>query len=154
VCGGPEIEKGWPRTMRTLSTWSRNDDGTENPFCGTVRYRTTFKWSGGAKRLRLDLGRVCDSVRVRVNGREAGACIMAPYRVDVPADALKAGENVLEAEVTSVGANRVRDLDNRKVEWKVFGDINIVGRNYRPFDASKWPLRDAGLIGPVRLLSE
>ena len=89
--------------------------------------------------------------RVRVNGVCAGARIMPPYRVEIPAGTLRAGENVLEVEVTNVGANRIRDLDKRKVEWKIFGDINIVGRNYRPFDASKWPLRDAGLFGPVTL---
>ena len=154
VCGGPDMEKGWPRTMQTLTSWSRNDDGTENPFCGTIRYRTTFTLDGDdtSKGATLDLGRVCESARVRVNGVEAGARIMPPYRVEIPAGVLKAGENVLEVEVTNVGANRIRDLDKRKVTWKIFGDINIVGRNYRPFDASKWPLRDAGLFGPVRLL--
>ena len=153
VCGGPDLEKGWPRTMRTLTSWSRNDDGTENPFCGTVCYRTTFTLDGDGARegATLDLGRVCESARVRVNGVCAGARIMPPYRVEIPAGALKAGENVLEVEVTNVGANRIRDLDKRKVQWKIFGDINIVGRNYRPFDASKWPLRDSGLLGPVTL---
>ena len=153
VCGGPDMEKGWPRTMQTLVSWSRNDDGTENPFCGTVRYRTTFTLDGdgASKGATLDLGRVCESARVRVNGVDAGARIMPPYRVEIPVGVLKAGENVLEVEVTNVGANRIRDLDKRKVEWKIFGDINIVGRNYRPFDASKWPLRDAGLFGPVTL---
>ena len=118
-----------------------------------MRYRATFKWNGDAKPLWIDLGKVCDSARVRVNGVEVGACIMPPYRVEIPSGALKNGENVLEVEVTNVGANRVRDLDNRKVQWKIFNDINIVGRDYRPFDASKWPLRDAGLMGPVRFLS-
>ena len=84
---------------------------------------------------------------------KVGACIMSPYRVEIPSGALKNGKNVLEVEVTNVGANRVRDLDKRKVQWKIFNDINIVGRDYRPFDAAKWPLRDAGLMGPVLLLS-
>ena len=153
VCGGPDMEKGWPRTMQTLTSWSRNDDGTDNPFCGTICYRTTFTLDGdgASKGATLDLGRVCESARVRVNGVDAGARIMPPYRVEIPVGVLKAGENILEVEVTNVGANRIRDLDKRKVAWKIFGDINIVGRNYRPFDASKWPLRDAGLLGPVSL---
>lgn len=156
VCGGPDLEKGWPRTMQTLTSWSRNDDGTENPFCGTVCYRTTFMLDvdGARKGATLDLGRVCESARVSVNGVCAGARIMSPYRVEIPAGMLKVGENVLEVEVTNVGANRIRDLDKRKVQWKIFNDINIVGRDYRPFDASKWPLRDAGLLGPVRMLAE
>ena len=64
---------------------------------------------------------------------------------------LKPGRNVLEIEVTNLGANRIRDLDERKVNWKYFYDINVVGRNYRPLDASVWPLRDSGLLGPVVL---
>ena len=153
VCGGPDLEKGWPRTMQTLTSWSRNDDGTENPFCGTVCYRTTFMLDvdGARKGATLDLGRVCESARVSVNGVCAGVRIMPPYRVEIPAGMLKVGENVLEVEVTNVGANRIRDLDKRKVQWKIFSDINIVGRDYRPFDASKWPLRDSGLLGPVTL---
>lgn len=153
VCGGPDKEKGWPRTMRTLASWSRNDDGTENPFCGTVCYRTTFTVGDkdASKGAMLDLGRVCESARVRVNGVCAGARIMPPYRVKIPAGTLKAGENILEVEVTNLGANRIRDLDKRKVAWKIFSDINIVGCNYRPFDASAWPLRDSGLFGPVML---
>jgi hypothetical protein len=54
--------------------------------------------------------------------------------------------------VTSVAANRIRDLDRRKVEWKTFLDINFVNINYKPFDASDWPTTDCGLIGPVRLV--
>ena len=153
VCGGPDKEKGWPRTMRTLASWSRNDDGSENPFCGTVCYRTTFTVGDkdASKDAMLDLGRVCESARVRVNGVCAGVRIMPPYRVKIPAGTLKAGENILEVEVTNLGANRIRDLDKRKVAWKIFSDINIVGCNYRPFDASAWPLRDSGLFGPVTL---
>jgi hypothetical protein len=37
------------------------------------------------------------------------------------------------------------------VEWKIFRDINFVGIDYKPFDASRWPVRTSGLIGPVTL---
>jgi hypothetical protein len=33
----------------------------------------------------------------------------------------------------------------------VFEDINFVGIDYKPFDASGWPLTPSGLLGPVRL---
>ena len=59
--------------------------------------------------------------------------------------------NVPEVEITSVAANRIRDLDRRGVKWKTFRDINIVDINYKPFDASNWPLTDCGLLGPVTL---
>jgi hypothetical protein len=64
---------------------------------------------------------------------------------------IKKQDNVLEVEVTNVSANRIRDLDRRGVNWKNFHDINIVNINYKPFDASDWPLTDSGLLGPVTL---
>jgi hypothetical protein len=60
-------------------------------------------------------------------------------------------DNLLEVEVTNVSANRIRDLDRRGVNWKNFNDINFVNLNYKPFDASNWPLTDSGLLGPVTL---
>jgi hypothetical protein len=64
---------------------------------------------------------------------------------------LRAKNNVLEVEGTNTSANRIRDLDLRKVPWKNFGDVNVLNVQYKPFDASKWPLTDSGLLGPVTL---
>jgi hypothetical protein len=75
---------------------------------------------------------------------------MPPFQLLL--DEVKPRGNVLEVEVTSVAANRIRDLDRRGVQWKNFHEINFVNINYQPFDASNWPLRDAGLLGPVTLL--
>ena len=61
------------------------------------------------------------------------------------------GRNVLEVEVTNLAANRIADLDRRHVNWKSFYEINFVNHGYQPFDASAWPLRDSGLLGPVTL---
>ena len=97
----------------------------------------------------LDLGKVCQSARVRVNGKDYGTLITPPFRVVV--DNLKPTGNQLEVEVTSVSANRIRDLDRRGVPWKIFKDINFVNINYRPFNAADWPLTDCGLLGPVTL---
>ena len=54
-------------------------------------------------------------------------------------------------EITNLAANRIRDLDRRGVEWKRFHDINFVNIGYKEFDASEWPIRDSGLLGPVCL---
>ena len=51
----------------------------------------------------------------------------------------------------NLAANRIRDLDQRKVPWKIMREINFVNINYRPFDASGWPLTPSGLLGPVTL---
>jgi hypothetical protein len=54
-------------------------------------------------------------------------------------------------EVTNLAANRIRDLDRRKVPWRIFHEINFVNIGYRPFDASAWPVFESGLLGPVRI---
>jgi hypothetical protein len=66
--------------------------------------------------------------------------------------ALRTKGNVLEIEVTNLPANRIRDLDLRKVDWKVMKEINLVDLRYKPFDASDWPVAPSGLLGPVRLV--
>jgi hypothetical protein len=86
---------------------------------------------------------------VRVNGKPLGALLAAPYHI--LAENLNSGDNLLEIEVTGVAANRIRDLDRRGVNWKIFKDINFVNIDYKPFNASDWPLTDCGLWGPVTL---
>ena len=55
-------------------------------------------------------------------------------------------------EITNIAANRVRDLDIRKVNWKYFYDANLASLTQRGgLDASVWPVRDSGLLGPVTL---
>jgi hypothetical protein len=67
-------------------------------------------------------------------------------------NALKPRGNVLELEVTNLPANRIRDLDRRKVPWKIMDEINLVNLRYRPFDASAWQPQPSGLLGPVTLV--
>jgi len=87
--------------------------------------------------------------RVRLQLFAGESLIVPPVRVVV--DQLKPVDNVLDVEVTSVAANRVRDLDRRGGRWKIFKDINFVDVHYAPFDASPWPLTACGLLGPVTL---
>lgn len=153
VCGGPGLPP--TRTMQTLSSWSVREDGSEEPFCGTMLYRTRFTSDGFAGRAAvIDLGTVCHSARARLNGHDLGCHFVPPYRFEVPANLLRQ-ENELEVEVTNLGANRIRWNDQTGVEWKRFHDINIVSvkgvwfGGCVPFEASDWPLRDSGLLGPV-----
>jgi len=103
----------------------------------------------GASRHVLTLGRVAESARVKLNGRELGVLFASPFAIET--GPLRPKGNTLEVEVTNVSANRIRDLDRRGVEWKIFRDINFVGIDYKPFTASQWPVRESGLIGPVAL---
>lgn len=152
ISGGPVLPKAYKAAA--AASWTANGDPDAVRFAGTAVYRTTFDAPAakpGAASL-LDLGTVCQSARVRLNGRDLGTLLMKPYRVDIPAGVLKPAGNALEVEVTNLSANRLRDLDRRGVEWRVFTDINIVGIDYKPLDCTKWPTFDSGLLGPVRIL--
>lgn len=147
VQGGPVL----PADFQTdkLDSWTRLGDTNAQSFGGSALYTIHFDAPNGTDPVYLDLGDVRQSARVRLNGRDFGTLVMAPFRV--LADNLKLKDNLLEVEVTSVSANRIRDLDRRKVPWKIMRDINIVNMDYQPFDASDWPLTDSGLLGPVTL---
>lgn len=152
VAGGPELPKAY--TAAALASWTGNGDPETVRFGGTAVYRTAFDAPSECvgKPIILDLGRVEVSARVRLNGAEIGPAIMTPYRLLLP-QGVRVGRNELEVEVTNLGANRIRDLDMRKVPWRIFNDINFVDIGYKGFDARRWPVRDSGLLGPVRLLA-
>jgi hypothetical protein len=144
--GGPSLPQ--PFTAARPGTWTGQGAEAER-FAGTARYTVRFDRPGGAGNYLLDLGDVRESARVRLNGRELGTLICRPFLIET--GALEAAGNVLEVEVTSVAANRIRDMDRRKIPWRIFHDINVVNLRYLPFDASNWQVRAAGLLGPVTL---
>jgi hypothetical protein len=145
--GGPETPPAFQTAK--LASWTTLGGDRAERFAGTARYTLRFTLPEPAARVRIDLGRVCQSARVRLNGKLLGVLLSAPFQAI--AENLKPIDNVLEIEVTGVAANRIRDLDQRGVEWKIFKDINFVGIDYRPFNAADWPLTDCGLLGPVRI---
>jgi hypothetical protein len=148
IAGGPTLPSDFQTAK--LTSWTTFPDTNTQAFAGTAKYETTFDVpDSSGKSFELNLGDVRPSARVKVNGKDYGTLITPPFRVVV--DNLQPTGNRLEVEVTSVAANRIRDLDRRGVKWKIFKDINIVNVNYRPFDASGWPLTDCGLLGPVTL---
>lgn len=144
--GGPEL----PASYRTesLTSWTESSEDAAR-FAGAARYTIHFDAPAGAGDYLLDLGRVAESARVRLNGRDLGTLFSRPFRIRT--GPLRETGNELEIEVTNLSANRIRDLDRRGVEWKIFHDINFVGIDYQPFDASDWPIRPSGLLGPVTL---
>jgi hypothetical protein len=149
ISGGPTLPVDSQITK--LASWTTFADTNTQAFAGTANYSITFDAPpGGNKNYFLDLGDVRQSARVKLNGKDYGTLITPPFRVVV--DNLQPTGNTLEVEVTSLAANRIRDLDRRGVNWKIFKDINIVNVNYKPFDASDWPLTDCGLLGPVTLM--
>lgn len=145
--GGPVLPK--PVKMTKLKSWTELADPETQRFAGTARYKIQFDAPDGRSFL-LHLGNVRESARVRLNGKFVGTVFAEPFQIRLPE--LKPEKNVLEIEVTNRAANRIRDLDIRQVEWRIFHDINFVNWDYRKFDASAWPVCQSGLLGPVRLI--
>lgn len=149
--GGPVLPQ--PYKTANLTSWTDRDDPEAKRFFGTARYTIEFDAPEGfADDWRLDLGRVCESARITLNGVYLGTLWSEPFQMHI-GQHLTPGTNKLEIEVTNLAANRIRDMDRQKVNWKYFYDINVVNVSYKPLDASGWPLFDSGLLGPVQLLA-
>lgn len=152
--GGPTLPP--VRTLSALSDWTqwKTESAVETEalrsFSGTVRYRTTFdRPEAAAKAYQLDLGMVCHSARVCLNGEPIETIFAPPYRLSLAADRLQKTGNVLEVEVTNLMANRLAELERREgAAWRPFLMVNI---QYKPFDAATWPPTPSGLLGPVRI---
>jgi len=152
INGGPTLPE--PMTMTQLASWTEAGGQATERFAGTARYTTTFDLPERDTTVwRLELGRVAESARIRINGHDLGVLFVPPMQVDIPGECLQKAANTLEVEVTNLSANRIRGLDQDGVPWRKFYDINFVDINYKPFDASNWPVRDSGLLGPVSLQS-
>jgi hypothetical protein len=150
IQGGPALPAA--ARMPALKSWTDLEDAEAGRFAGTARYRIEF--DAPAQRADawwLDLGDVREAAQVRLNGKLLGSAWCLPFRLPIE-KALKARGNVLEIEVSNLPANRVRDLDARKVDWKIMKDINLVTLPYTKFDASGWEPAPSGLLGPVRLV--
>ncbi|HEX2860561.1 MAG TPA: glycosyl hydrolase, partial [Lacunisphaera sp.] len=149
LTGGPALPPA--TTTAQLKSWTELGGEAVQNFSGTARYRLEFDLpAAAADDWLLDLGDVRESARVRLNGAEVATAWSLPFRLRVGAH-LKRGRNVIELDVTNLAANRIRDLDRRKVDWKIMREINFVNIDYKPFDASGWPTTPSGLLGPVTL---
>ncbi|MCF7668508.1 MAG: hypothetical protein K9N48_01900 [Verrucomicrobia bacterium] len=148
VQGAPTLPESF--TTKRLESWTELGGKEAKRFAGTARYTTEFDVTGDNDSFVLDLGDVRHSARVRLNNRTLGTVFTPPYRVII--DQLESGKNKLEIEVTNLSANRIRDLDRRGTNWKIFYNINFVDIDYNSFDASDWPIEKSGLLGPIRLI--
>ena len=146
--GGPVLPES--AKLQTLKSWTSLGEDAEH-FSGTARYTTTFeKPSQEADAWRLDLGDVRESAEVWLNGNYMGTAWSVPYQLNL--GQLKNGKNTLTLKVTNLAANRLRAKELRGEEWKTFYEINIVNKDYKPFDAKVWEPTPSGLLGPIELI--
>lgn len=149
ITGGPTCPNA--TTIEHLTSWTEwpDDRVALRAFSGTARYSITFERPiGSADAWALDLGGVCYSARVTLNGQPLGTCYTRPFQLVLP-NGLVQSTNHLEIEVTNLMANRLAEMDRRGEAWRTFFFVNI---KYEPFDASGWEPLPAGLLGPVQLV--
>lgn len=148
--GGPVVPAA--KKLDKLKSWTDLGDNDAVNFSGTGVYTSTFTVPAkGTGEYVLDLGQVDESARVWINGKEVGILWSVPFKARV-GTFLKSGENTIKIEVDNLMANRIRYMDQNKMEWRKYHEINFVNINYKPFDASNWTPMPSGLIGPVRIV--
>jgi hypothetical protein len=148
--GGADIPAA--TELNKLVSWTDLPDPVAQNYSGSARYSTTFELSGSLSgEYLLDLGKVCESAHVWVNGQDAGILWSIPFTARIR-KFLKSGTNTIEIEVANLMANRIRQMDQQKVQWRNYHEINFVNIDYKPFDASGWKPMPSGLLGSVRLI--
>jgi hypothetical protein len=149
--GGPLLPE--PTRISKLASWTTLPDTLASYFSGVARYSVEFNLEDFAPedKYKVVFDRVKESVLIRLNGQEVITLFAHPFESDI-STYLKIGKNHIEFEVANLPANRIRYLDEQKVNWQKFYDINFVNINYRKFDASKWEPVESGLIGDVSIV--
>lgn len=97
-------------------------------FSGRMRYTFALQVQEAAAQVALDLGKVGQTARVWVNGRDLGIRITAPYAFDLSGQ-LQAGENTVTVEVSNT----------------------LVGKHRDKFSHCM-PITPSGLLGPIKLI--
>ncbi|WP_231425165.1 glycosyl hydrolase [Pedobacter sp. Leaf250] len=147
--GGPELPAD--QKINQLVSWTELKDPKLTAFSGTGVYTTQFNLKAKtAKEYVLNLHQVDESARVWINGQEVGILWSIPFEARI-GKYLKQGNNTIKIEVVNLMANRIRDMDIKKIEWRKYHEINFVNINYKDFDAAKWSVMPSGLIGPVTI---
>jgi hypothetical protein len=144
--GGPKSA-----TFEKLEDWSQSKNNGIKYYSGIATYRKTFGFPQGAgdrgqesgQPIYLNLGKVHEIARVRLNGKDLGVVWSAPWRIDI-SFALKSGNNELEIEVANLWPNRlIGDSAKPKTERLTWTPRHP----YKP-DSGLLP---SGLLGPVQL---
>ena len=129
-----------------LKSFSESDVFGIKYFSGVATYCNTLPAAKLEGRAVLDLGKVCNIAEVYVNGQYCGTAWKAPWTVDVT-DALREGDNALEIKVADLWINRLVGDNQPGAPERICTTPGV--QSIYPAD---YPLKEAGLIGPVRLL--
>jgi len=143
--GGPESA-----VFEKLEDWAKRPEEGIRFYSGTATYRQAFDLPetsrGENARIYLDLGRVENLARVRLNGKDMGVVWTAPWRVEIT-DAVKPTGNKLEIDVVNLWPNRLIGDAALPPEQRLT-KTNVT--TYKK-DSSLLP---SGLLGPVWVVAK
>lgn len=154
----------------SLTDWASNANKGIRYYSGIAVYRQRFDLptasdTGKNNRLYIDLGKVNNMARVRLNGHDLGVVWTAPWKVDITG-IVQQKDNQLEISVANLWPNRLigddqlpQDgiKDDKFPEWLLKGEKRTSGRyaftTYDPYNKDT-PLLESGLMGPVIIQKE
>lgn len=143
--GGPEKV-----TFEKLYDWTKSEERGIKYYSGIATYSKSFarpESLATGSGIWLDLGKVHEMARIRLNGKDLDVVWCAPWRIDI-SHALEAGNNDLEIEVANLWPNRLigdaAKPESERFTWTIQG---------HPYNA-KSELLPSGLLGPVQLMTE
>jgi hypothetical protein len=158
--GGPEDIR-----FNQLKDWTKHEMRGIKYYSGIAKYKKTFNIENLKNEIYyIDLGKVYDIARVKLNGKDMGVIWSAPWRRDI-SEVLREGENTLEIEVANRWINRLlgdglepdRNVRTVKFENGLMGGQEYLTGRYTfttklSMSAFKYtePL-SSGLLGPVRI---
>ena len=124
ISGGPKLPASQQQKM--LQPYTASGDATTEAFSGIANYTTHFTLTKkDAKDYLLALGKVDESARVTINGKEVGILWSLPFKANI-GSYLKQGDNTITVEVANLMANRIRYMDSHNIEWRIYHEINFV----------------------------
>lgn len=147
-----------------LTLWNEHPDPNIRYYSGSADYETTFTLTADDldnRNLALDIGRAAVIARIEINGSDAGVLWTFPWRMALGKgpvrELLREGENRLIIRVTNTWSNRlIRDAQLPPEERVTRTNVQLypAGTKFNPWQgyAADEPLRESGLIGPVRIL--
>ena len=151
-----------PVVMDSLKAWNESSNDNIKYFSGSAVYKKEFTISKSKiskNRIFLNLGQVDIFAKVTLNGKELGTLWKPPYRIEIT-QAIQAGKNKLEIEVTNqwvnrlIGDERFPDYDRKNLNWLIKGQAPPASSARKAFAVipktkKTDKLIPAGLVGPV-----
>lgn len=145
--GGPFIPKD--TIISKIQPWTNFGQVSYLSFSGMGRYSQAFDFRKTAqKEYVLVLDSLYESAHIWINDKDAGYIWCNPTELKV-GTLLKKGRNTIRIEVANLMANRIRYMDQHKIEWRKYHEINFVNINYKNFDAADWSVAPSGIKAPV-----